>query len=111
MIETEQFKEWLKNNTTYSDAVICDTVSRIKRADSILEWSDDEVYQFYLEHDKNYKVLSVSVRSQLKKSCFSLSRLPHGDTMRRKKWLMFLTKRSVLKLCRKSNPAATRVRR
>ena len=44
MIEAEQFKEWLKNNTTYSDAVICDTVSRIKRADSILEWSDDEVY-------------------------------------------------------------------
>ena len=43
MIEAEQFKEWLKNNTTYSDAVICDTVSRIKRADSILEWSDDEV--------------------------------------------------------------------
>ena len=68
MIEVEQFKEWLKNNTSYSDAVICDTVSRIKRADGILEWSDDEVYQFYLEHDDNYKSLSTSVRSQLKKA-------------------------------------------
>jgi DNA (cytosine-5)-methyltransferase 1 len=68
VIEVEQFKEWLKNNTSYSDAVICDTVSRIKRADGILEWSDDEVYQFYLEHDDNYKALSTSVRSQLKKA-------------------------------------------
>lgn len=68
MIETEQFKEWLKNNTSYSEAVICDTVSRVKRADSILEWNDDEVYQFYLEHNHSYKSLSVSVRSQLKKA-------------------------------------------
>ena len=68
MIEAEQFKEWLKNNTKYSDAVIGDTVSRVKRADSILEWNDDESYQFYLEHNDSYKALSVSVRSQLKKA-------------------------------------------
>ncbi len=80
MIEAERFKEWLKNNTTYSDAVICDTVSRIKRADSILEWSDDEVYQFYLEHDESYKALSVSVRSQLKKAV-SLYRAYHTATL------------------------------
>lgn len=68
MIEAEQFKKWLKNNTKYSDAVIGDTVSRVKRADSILAWNDDEVYQFYLEHNDSYKTLSVSVRSQLKKA-------------------------------------------
>lgn len=68
MIEAEQFKEWLKDNTPYSEAVISDTVSRIKRADGILAWSDDEVYQFYLEHNDTYKSLSVSVRSQLKKA-------------------------------------------
>ena len=68
MIEAEQFKGWLKNNTTYSDAVIGDTVSRIKRADRILEWRDEETYQFYLEQEKGYKALSVSVRSQLKKA-------------------------------------------
>ena len=68
MVYTEQFKKWLKNNTTYSDAVISDMSSRIKRADSLLEWYDDEVYQFYLEQNNQYKQLSVSVRSQIKKS-------------------------------------------
>lgn len=68
MIEIEPFRKWLKTNTSYSDAVICDTISRVKRADNILKWSDAEVYQFYLEHSENYKVLSVSVRSQLKKA-------------------------------------------
>lgn len=68
MIDTELFKSWLKENTGYSDAVIGDTISRIKRADSILEWYDDEVYQFYLEHNEKYKALSVSVRSQIKKA-------------------------------------------
>lgn len=68
MIETEQFRSWLKANTAYSDAVIGDTVSRIKRADNILEWDDNEVYQFYLEHNENYQLLSVSVRSQIKKA-------------------------------------------
>lgn len=68
MIEAEQFRQWLKDSTEYSDAVICDTVSRIKRADSILQWNDDEVYQFYLERNDSFKALSVSVRSQLKKA-------------------------------------------
>lgn len=68
MIETESFKNWLKNNTQYSDAVIGDTVSRVKRADSIIEWDDNEVYQFHLEHNECYKKLSVSVRSQIKKA-------------------------------------------
>ena len=68
MIDTVNFKQWLLENTTYSDAVITDTISRIKRADAILEWYDDEVYQFYLEREDAYKKLSVSVRSQIKKA-------------------------------------------
>ena len=68
MIETEAFRNWLQANTEYSDAVISDTISRIKRADSMLKWSDDEVYQFHLEHNEIYKKLSVSVRSQIKKA-------------------------------------------
>lgn len=68
MIEAEQFKRWLKENTSYSDTVVSDIVSRIKRADGILEWYDDEVYQFYLERNCAYRALSVSVRSQLKKA-------------------------------------------
>lgn len=68
MVDTINFKQWLLENTTYSEAVITDTISRIKRADSILEWYDDEVYQFYLEREEAYKKLSVSVRSQIKKA-------------------------------------------
>lgn len=68
MINTVQFRAWLKENTSYSDAVINDTVSRAKRADGILEWYDDEVYQFYLERNEKYQALSKSVRSQIKKA-------------------------------------------
>lgn len=68
MIDIEMFKAWLKSNTTYSEAVISDTISRVKRADKILEWSDEETYFFYLEQKEQYKELSVSVRSQIKKS-------------------------------------------
>lgn len=68
MVKAEQFKEWLKKNTTYSDAVIGDTVSRVKRADNCLEIYHDDVYQFYLERDEHYKTFSVAVRSQIKKA-------------------------------------------
>lgn len=68
MVDTQRFREWLKQNTNYSDAVVGDMVSRIKRADSILEWYDEEVYQFYLERETSYKELTVSVRSQVKKA-------------------------------------------
>ena len=68
MVNVEMFKAWLKSNTTYSEAVISDTISRVKRADKILEWNDEETYFFYLEQQEQYKGLYVSVRSQIKKS-------------------------------------------
>ncbi len=68
MVDVKKFRKWLLTNTDYSDAVINDTISRIKRADAILEWYDDEVYQFYLEREEAYMDLSVSVRSQIKKA-------------------------------------------
>lgn len=68
MIYTEEFRKWLVENTTYSLPVISDTVSRIKRADRILEWSGEDIYQFRLEQLEEYKKLSVSVRSQIKKA-------------------------------------------
>ena len=68
MIVSNEFKNWLKENSKYSDAVIGDTASRMKRADHILEWEDDELYQYYLEHLEEYSELSVSVRSQIKRA-------------------------------------------
>ena len=68
MIESENFKEWLKNNTKYCDNVLSDIVSRMKRADSILEWNDEETYLYFLERKKEFCCLTTSVKSQLKKS-------------------------------------------
>lgn len=68
MIDTATFKTWLESNTTYSDAVISDTISRLKRADSILKLSEEEVYIFHLERKSEFKELSVSVKSQIKKA-------------------------------------------
>lgn len=68
MIDTVHFKTWLKENTSYSDAVISDTISRLKRADAILEITEEEVYIFYLERMPEFKKISTSVRSQIKKS-------------------------------------------
>lgn len=68
MVYTNEFKNWLTENTSYSHPVISDTVSRAKRADRILEWSGEDVYQFRLEQLEEYKKLSVSVRSQIKKA-------------------------------------------
>ena len=68
MVYTNEFKNWLTENTSYSPPVISDTVSRVKRADKILEWSGEDVYQFRLEQLEEYKKLSVSVRSQIKKA-------------------------------------------
>lgn len=68
MVYVAEFKQWLSKNTTYSHAVIIDLASRIKRADSILEFRNDELYLFYLEKQKGFMELSVSVRSQVRKS-------------------------------------------
>lgn len=68
MVNTADFKQWLSENTTYSNAVISDIASRAKRADSILEFYNDELYLFYLEKQILYQELSVSVRSQIRKA-------------------------------------------
>lgn len=68
MVNTDLFREWLETNTDYSTPVIRDILSRIKRADAILTWQNDEVYIFYLERQEKFKELSPTVRSQLKKS-------------------------------------------
>ncbi len=68
MIQSDKFGEWLHENTQYSNAVIGDTLSRMKRADHILEWNDSDTYLFYLEKEKQFETLSVSVRSQIRKA-------------------------------------------
>lgn len=68
MFDAAGFRSWLITNKSYSDKVISDIVSRMRRSDSILPWSDDEFYQIRLERNEAYAALSVSVRSQCKRA-------------------------------------------
>lgn len=68
MIDSLGFKKWLFENTTFSNAVVSDVSSRVKRADRIIPFDNDDYYQFKLENNSDYKSLSVSVRSQIKRA-------------------------------------------
>lgn len=68
MIDLSNFKLWLTENKSYSSATISNTVSRFKRADKILPWFNDAIYQFRLEQTEDYQALSSAVRSQIKKA-------------------------------------------
>ena len=68
MINTLEFKKWLADNTSYSDRVLSNVVSRAKRADGFLPITTDDAYCYLISQVDGYKRLSVSVRSQLKKS-------------------------------------------
>lgn len=70
MINKEEFRQWLAQNTQHSEKAIRDVVSRMNRVDSIIEWSDNasETYLFYLEQNKQFLELTASVKSQLRRS-------------------------------------------
>lgn len=68
MIEAVYFEKWLNINTSYTDRVKKDILSRIKRADHIREYSDEVTYIFYLEKEKKFQELTVSVKSQIRKA-------------------------------------------
>ena len=68
MFDATGFRAWLVANKPYSDKVVSDIVSRMRRSDSILPWSTDEFYQIRLERNETYASLSVSVRSQCKRA-------------------------------------------
>ena len=62
-----KFKQWLISNTTYSNRVISNIVSRLNRADRMHPVYPEEVYLFELEHTEDFKKLSVTVKSQIRK--------------------------------------------
>ena len=68
MIKKDEFSVWLGENTQYSPAVVSDIVSRMKRADSIMEWNDSETYLFYLEKVQAFQQLTMCVKSQIRKA-------------------------------------------
>lgn len=66
MIDKEGFKKWLKDNTTYSDRTKGNIVSRLKRADSILPYNNEETYLDELSAMPEFKIISMCCRSQIR---------------------------------------------
>lgn len=62
------FKQWLVSNTTYSNRVISNIISRLNRADRMHPVRSEEVYLFELEHTDEFNSLSVTVKSQVRKA-------------------------------------------
>lgn len=63
-----EFGAWLQQNTHYATKVQYDIVSRVKRANSLIELptKPDLYYIFQLQQNDTFKAFSCSVRSQIK---------------------------------------------
>lgn len=67
-MNTSEFREWLITNTAYSKRVVSNIVCRLNRANHMCPVHPDEVYLFELEHLEEFKKLSVTVKSQIRKA-------------------------------------------
>lgn len=67
-MDYEGFKIWLKTKYTYTEATIKDMASRLRRANNILEFFNDDVYLFKLSQSKEFQSASASVKSQIRKA-------------------------------------------
>ena len=69
-IDYNEFYEWLCDIQKFSEKVKRDTVSRLKRANAIRELpqSPDPYYLFQIEQSNEYKALTPTVRSQVKRA-------------------------------------------
>ena len=62
------FKKWLIEKHTYTDASVKDIVSRLRRANNILEFRNEDIYLFRLSQCDEFQSASVSVKSQIRRS-------------------------------------------
>ena len=67
---SEPFREWLRDSQTMSERTQRDTLSRLRRANAIcaIPTDPEAYYIFSLEQSEDYKALTPSVRSQLKRA-------------------------------------------
>ena len=68
MIDLVNFKLWLSDNLLYSQRTISNIASRFKRANSILEWFDNPIYNYHLEQTSEFNKLPTDVKAQIKKA-------------------------------------------
>ena len=67
-MDYSDFRKWLNSRTKYSNRVIGNIVCRLKRADRMLPLRPEEVYLFELEHTHEFKELTITVKSQIRKA-------------------------------------------
>ena len=67
MIKADEFREWLTKKG-FQGKVVNDIVCRAKRADGIKEYDGAETYLFYLNEEAQFKNLTITVRSQLRRA-------------------------------------------
>lgn len=68
MIDLINFKLWLSENLCYSQRTISNIASRFKRANSILEWYNNPIYNYHLEQSAEFNKLPTDVKAQIKKA-------------------------------------------
>ena len=64
----EEFKQWLMQKNKYTDASIKDILSRLRRANNILTFQNDDIYLFKLNQCEEFQKISVFVKSQIRRS-------------------------------------------
>lgn len=64
----EEFKKWLMQKNKYTDATIKDILSRLRRANNILTFQNDDIYLFKLNQCEEFQKTSVFVKSQIRRS-------------------------------------------
>ncbi len=67
-MDCEGFKNWLKIEYTYTDATVKDMASRLRRANNMLDFLNDDVYLFRLSQTEEFKNASPAVKSQIRKA-------------------------------------------
>ena len=63
-----EFKKWLQKKNKYTEATIKDIISRVRRANNILVFRNEDIYLFRLEQCEEFKKVSVSVKSQIRRA-------------------------------------------
>lgn len=64
----DKFRKWLQEKNTYTDASIKDIISRLRRANNILIFQNENIYLFRLEQCEEFQKASVSVKSQMRRA-------------------------------------------
>lgn len=67
-MDCNEFKNWLQKKNKYTNASIKDIVSRLRRANNILVFRNEDIYIFRLEQCEEFQKASVSVKSQIRRA-------------------------------------------